>query len=395
MDADVVIVGAGTAGAAAAWQLARRGMRVVVLERGPLDRAGARWSNGVSLRAFDRAGVPRPTAPEDRGGPSMHLIAGWGPDRVLVSSDVREVDMRALTARLQGLAADAGADFREGTAATGFDPAEGVQTEQGVMRAPVYVDASGMHGLPWLSAPRVPRDAMCAAAQQTHRLRDRAAAQAFFDRLGVAEGDVACFTSVAGGYSIVNVRYHGDEMAILTGSMPADGVPAGSVLLRRFVEEHADWVGERLWGGARPIPLLPPPDQLHEGPWLRIGDAGGMVYASHGSGIGPQLVASALAARVLASGGSVEDVSRAWRRREAPELRRAHAFHRFSRTIDAPTLARLIRAGLMHPDLIRAGLEQRTPSISPRLLKEMARAAGRDPVALAALAPGLVAMGRA
>jgi len=382
MDIDVAIVGAGTAGAAAAWQLARRGLRVVAVDRLPLDRTGARWSNGVSLRAYDRAGLPRPTGDEDRGGPAMHLIAGWGPTSVRVESDLREIDMRALGQRLIHLAMEAGARIAGDVEVTGWTEEEGLQTRLGPLRARWYVDASGMHGVPWLSHPRVPKAQMCTAAQQTRRLRDRGAARDWFDRFGVPEGEVACFTSVAGGYSIVNVRYHGDEMAILTGSMPADGVPAGPALLRRFVEEHSDWIGQPLWGGARAIPLALPLRDLHEGPWIRFGDAAGMVYAAHGSGIGPQLVGSQLLGRTLASGGTAADFSRRWHATEGRELRRAHAFHRFSRTIDSEDLGRLVRAGLMHPELVRSGLEQRRPRVQADVVAALARGLVRDPRAL-------------
>ena len=50
---DVAIVGAGTAGAAAAALCAQRGLSVVCLDSKPLDGAGARWLNGVPLSAFD------------------------------------------------------------------------------------------------------------------------------------------------------------------------------------------------------------------------------------------------------------------------------------------------------------------------------------------------------
>ncbi len=56
--ADAVVVGAGTAGAGAALQLARRGMEVVLLDRRPTERGGAQWRNGV--RPALRAGRHRP-----------------------------------------------------------------------------------------------------------------------------------------------------------------------------------------------------------------------------------------------------------------------------------------------------------------------------------------------
>src|SRR5690606_14363626 len=64
---DVVVVGAGSAGANAAGQLARRGRSVLLLERRPLARAGADWSNGVVKWQFDLAGVAMPSGDERTG----------------------------------------------------------------------------------------------------------------------------------------------------------------------------------------------------------------------------------------------------------------------------------------------------------------------------------------
>ena len=57
---DVVVVGAGTAGAAAAAFCAERGLKTICVERAPLDRAGAAWVNGVPAWAFSRAGLAQP-----------------------------------------------------------------------------------------------------------------------------------------------------------------------------------------------------------------------------------------------------------------------------------------------------------------------------------------------
>src|SRR5262245_35590251 len=92
---DVVIVGAGSAGAGAAARLAGRGAKVLVIERRALDAAGARWVNGVPRAAFAEAGIELPRAPELRGGPSpFHLTSPGGARVVIDGHDVVEVDMR-------------------------------------------------------------------------------------------------------------------------------------------------------------------------------------------------------------------------------------------------------------------------------------------------------------
>ena len=111
MNVDVAVVGAGSAGAAAALDCARRGMSVVCLEAGPLEQAGACWINGIPGWMFDAAGIPRPTDDELVANPQAHhTFAGWGPERVTVpEAAFLQVDMRRLVTRLQRSAAEAGA----------------------------------------------------------------------------------------------------------------------------------------------------------------------------------------------------------------------------------------------------------------------------------------------
>ena len=71
---DVVVVGAGTAGANTAYQFARRGRTVLLVERRPADQGGAQWHNGVLDRHFLRAGLEPPSGAERRtGGNTVHL----------------------------------------------------------------------------------------------------------------------------------------------------------------------------------------------------------------------------------------------------------------------------------------------------------------------------------
>jgi len=391
---DTVIVGAGTAGAALAWQLAHRGQRVVVVEKGSLEQAGATWCNAVSLAAFDSAGIARPQAPEDLGNHPTNLIAGWGPNRVRVMTDVHDVDMALLGLRLRSEAARAGAVFRERVSARGWSAESGLDTTDGPLRARVYVDASGLRGLGVAAGERATRENLCAAVQETRAVLDHGAARAFFERHEVPMGEVACFTSVAGGYSIVNVRMQGEHVAILTGSIPGRGKPSGRALLDDFVRNEP-WIGPALRSGGRAIPLTGPPSRIDDGAWLRFGDAAGMVWVSHGSGIGPQLIASRVIAEVLARGGDTAAASAAWARECRPGLAEAAAFQQFSVSVTPELLGRWMRSGLLHPELVRAGIEQRTPRISARVVGALLRAIVVDPRGVPALLPGAASMIRA
>jgi menaquinone-9 beta-reductase len=382
----MLVVGAGTAGAATAALCAERGIDVLCLERGPLDRAGARWVNGVPAAAFDAAGIDRPSGAELRGGgDGFHLVAGHGPERVVMRDHgVLEVDMRHLVARLQRRAADAGAELAGEVAVRGRE-GHRVHTDRGTISARWIVDASGLAGARLLEAPRVPGEHLCAAAQQVRRVRDAGAAAAFFAAHGVPPGEVLCFTGIAGGFSILNVRWSGDHVSILTGSIPAAGFRSGRRILDDFVTAQP-WIGEPIFGGARAIPLRRPFDRQTDGVVCLLGDAGAQVFPAHGSGIGPGLVAARTLADTLADGGDLHRYAQRWMRTHGALLAGYDLFRRFSQTLTVAELTRMMTRGLIDPELATSGMAQTWPRPPLRSLPGKARALAAEPRLAARLA---------
>jgi len=362
---DVAVIGLGTAGAAAASLCAQNGLRVVGLESGALTRAGARWVNAVPGWHFDQATIARPTGPELLGnGGTMHLVAGWGPTRVrLRTSDVLEVDMRALVQRLQDDASRAGAHIR-GDVRVQRVTDTGVETSSGPVDARWIVDASGLAGLRLLVQQRPEPTNICVAAQGVHQITDREAAHDFFAKHDVPVGETLCFSGIAGGYSIVNVRLHADEVFLLTGSVPADGVPSGPELLASFCSTHP-WVGERLFGGQRALPLQRPPAFVGRDRVAAIGDAASQVYGPHGSGIGQQLMAARILAEQFASGAGPDGYNMQWQRERGGLLASVDLFRRFSQYLKPDDLQRMMAGGVFQPELFSQGLSQRDARPSP------------------------------
>lgn len=407
MKHDAIVIGVGTAGAAAAQSLARNGLSVLALDRRPIDQAGAHWVNGVPAWAFAQAQIDPPCPPELRGGDhAFHIVAGWGPTRVIVDRPpVLEVDMRHLVVRLQDLAREHGATLQGSTRVTHVARREGgleVHTDRGAHHTRFLVDASGLEGhtlLAHLGPPRpkpAPAD-LCVAAQGVFQITDPQAARSFFQKHETPVGDVLCFTGIEGGYSIVNLRMGEEDgppsLSILTGSIPGAGHPSGTILLDRFVAEHP-WVGTRIFGGARAIPLAPPHAQLGNDRVALIGDAANQVFAMHGSGIGAQLVAGALLGKTLGEGGTPWDYSVAWHRTWGGLFSSSECFARWSRGLSSADTQRLIHAGLMTPNMARQGLAQEVPRPDPA---DILRIAAGIPKALGIarrLAPILVRMQR-
>lgn len=391
--ADLIIVGAGSAGAAAALLCARRGISVVCLERGALDRAGARWVNGVAAAAFDDAGIARPQPPEQlAAGVDFHLLAGWGPQRItLRDHDLLEVDMRLLVARLQREARSAGATFLSDISVQDFEDGQ-LKTSAGAARARWYLDASGLAGARLLGQPRPRPQELCAAAQQVHQVIDPDAARRFCALHHARPGDTICFSGIEGGYSIINVRVdlgEVNQVAILTGSIPALGWLPGRVILRDFVDQHA-WIGPKIFGGSRAIPLGRPHARLYRGNVAAIGDAAGQVFSAHGSGVGPGMLAARLLADALADGRGLPGYQDDWQRRYGGLFDSYVHIREFNQALTIAEMSRLMTSGLVDADMLLDGLMQRMPQLSARTAHAKLNAALRAPGLAARLLPMLV-----
>lgn len=364
-DLDLIVVGAGSAGAALAAFAAENGMRTLVLERKALDRAGASWVNDMPGWMFDEAGVERPTGDELHQSRGMTMIAGFDDDAPRLRAEPKDfvgVDMRKLVRRLEERAMRAGADLRGGVQVRSIEEDGGVlvvRSSLGVHRTRFAVDASGLSGLEALGPTHGRAADICAAAQEVREVRDLPRARAFFERHRIAEGEVAVFTGIAGGYSIVNVRLQGSKVFLLTGSIPAEGHPSGKALLDRFVEAET-WIGDRIFGGARAIPLSYPRPIVAMGAIGAIGDAASQVFSAHGSGTGAGLLAARMVANALVR-ERLADYQNLYQRRYGFLLATHDLFRRFTQSLGSDDVRALIGDGIISPKSVEAALAQRFP----------------------------------
>jgi digeranylgeranylglycerophospholipid reductase len=152
--ADVIVVGAGTAGCYLAWQLAAAGVHVLVLEAGTLAELGAHIEIfHMDQVRFDEFHIPHPQKPELIHTEEVGYT--WSPD-LTVRQPVRYtfyvMDMPAFIQRMQGYASDAGAKIMEHARVTDLVFEDGVLAgvsgtlggEDFAARARIVVDASGL-----------------------------------------------------------------------------------------------------------------------------------------------------------------------------------------------------------------------------------------------------------
>jgi flavin-dependent dehydrogenase len=415
LDVDVLVVGAGSAGAATALALAQGGRRVMLVDKRERGTTGARWVNAVPRWCFERSGFGVPgsgalfKAHAPASGGAMHLVAPSGRARVVMRGvDNLHVDMRGLVADLLARAEAAGALLRRGHVTDVViegDRARAVSFEDGstrfTVRARLIVDASGIGGavrrrvdvLARACPDAEPRD-RCVAAQAQYEVRDRDALAGFLARHGLQPGDDVAFPGVAGGYSTLTLFTRPDlsEVGVLTGSIPALGVVDGGALLDRFVA-GAPFLGAQLYGGRGAIPLRRPYTTLGAGGVALVGDAACQVYSSHGSGVGVGLLAARALAESVGSeddpGGSaaLDAYGRRFRGAHGGLLAASDAFRRHVQGLGPDDLDRMIGTGLLDESLASAALEQRSARPDLAFLLAAPGRAARSPGAAARFLP--------
>ncbi|MBI5431607.1 MAG: geranylgeranyl reductase family protein [Planctomycetes bacterium] len=308
IDFDVAIVGAGPAGATAAWDLARNGRRVVLFEKQRLPRYKT-CGGGVVVRA--RGWLPPlddAVFESTNARASLHLLRGDGRELDFEPREPIPVSlaMRAtLDHALVETAVRAGATVRDGVEVRECVDSDGVllATSRGAVRARVLLVADGATGSTarragWTEAhsgvAALEWELETDAATQT-RWRDRAR----FD-----------FGDVDRGYAWVFGKRERLSVGILT---TVRGHAALARELERYLARLAI-VPTAVQRHGYVIPLAPRPEGVARGPVLLLGDAAGLADPITAEGISHAAHSARLAARALAeSGDRVDELARRYR----------------------------------------------------------------------------------
>ncbi|MEI2639592.1 MAG: NAD(P)/FAD-dependent oxidoreductase [Microthrixaceae bacterium] len=426
---DVVVVGAGIAGANVASQLAERGLSVAVVDRRRFDSAGAHWHNGVLDRHFVRAGVSPPVAPERSPAVArFHMFAADGtPGARIGHPPTVTANMAMLGERLRHAAAEAGAKVFDESTVAGVDLVADrissirIESRTGTstsLTAALFVDASGLTGTlrrhsPLLDrwCPPVRGDEICSASDFHFTVSDPYAASAFLERHGARPGEAISTVGLSGGFSTRGITISADlgSVAVLVGCLANGRYGTGPRMLSELRSTET-WIGEPIHGGSGVIPLRRPYPRFTAPGLALVGDSSCHVYPAHGSGIGLGLIAGRiLADTITLPVGSEEDVSShsstlprdigdealLWRyqssfmREFGPTLVASEGVRRMSTALRTDGVTALIRTGVMSASMVRAGLNQELVTPAPAELSKMASKLVREPLLAARLLPML------
>jgi flavin-dependent dehydrogenase len=350
MTREVLVVGGGLAGAAAAIHLARAGRDVLLLERsaGPHDKVCGEFLSFEAQEELAGLGVD----PEHLGAVPLQAVAverGRTRTEACLGFRALSLSRRVLDEALLARAAEAGADVRRGVRATGLareGPGWAVGTQGGsAVRARHLVLATGKHDLRgWRRPPGRQADLLGFKAYwrlpDARRLRGAVELHLFpggYAGLQRVEEDRAnlCLVVRQGAFADLGSRWDA-LLAHVLGASPG---------LAARLDGAAPCQAKPLAVAAIPYGLV----QERSGGVWRLGDQAAVIPSFTGEGMSIALHSARLAAAFLANGRSPEE----FQRRLAGDLRaQVRRSTLASRALVAP-LPQALVGRLLSPSLMR------------------------------------------
>ena len=290
----MIVVGAGPAGSTAAYRLAERGAKVVMVDRArfPRDKpcGGGVTLRGASVLPFaidpvvERV-VSRMDVRLGYGGPVCH-VDGEGP--MVLMTQRRRLDMF-----LAEQAVAKGVDFRDGTRVRDItlrtDGVE-VRTDTGTIAAEVMVGADGCNGVTRRALGVAEHS--YAVAMEGNLPRGAGA----FDDGRYEDAALLEFDVVPGGYGWIFPK--GDHVNVGVGGYLEEG-PRMRDHLRRICQVHGITIDDltEIRGHRLPIRRSGTPVATHRA--VLVGDAAGLVDPFSGDGMYEAFTSSRIAARTV------------------------------------------------------------------------------------------------
>lgn len=276
---EAVVVGAGPAGSAAAYHLARAGARVLLLEREPLPRykpcGGGLTAKTVREIPFDLS----PVVEDVCHGFEVTYRQGGRFVRRYPEPLVYMVMRDRFDHYLAEQAVAAGAVLRDGTRVTAVVPDGSrveVRTERGIFQADAVVGADGANGIVARSLG-LGTDFRHAVAWESELASGDTVLQRWRGLVGVDLG-----TAGAGGCGWVFPKGGNLSVGIAAHAPSFKGIRAH---YNRFAARAGLEEMPAIQGRGHRLPIRPAGSRIHRGKVLLAGDAAGMVDAFTGEGI--------------------------------------------------------------------------------------------------------------
>jgi len=320
---DLLVVGAGTAGATAAAEAAKKGLRVCIVDMKPSELIGQKvCGDAIGRHHFDRLKMPCPSGQEFEG--EMTGMRLFSPDRQTALRIQGEgvtgfvINRHRFGQRLLKQALDAGATLLDQTRVIApllrGEYVVGIEAEQMGSKgrveiaASITVDASGYLGVVRSKLPDT------FSVESTINSKDMIVAYREI-RSDVSWssdlGEIYLTQQLApGGYYWIFDKGNG-RVNVGLGVQMTGVHPNPKEQLYRYVLSQAPFKESKLeQGGGGIVPTRRPMDSLVSNGVMLIGDAACLVNPIHGGGIGPSMLSGKLAAETAVEALEKGDVRR-------------------------------------------------------------------------------------
>ncbi len=305
---DVVIVGAGTSGLTTAWYLAKRGLKVKVIELKDREAIGEKvCGDAISKSYFDKIPIGHP--PKEVVENEITGARIWSPDESVywkVPGEGYMLNRKKFGEWLLNKALDAGAEVEYGARALGPSikdgRVQGVIVRRGgnvdVIKADVSVDASGFASVLRLKLP--PKWPVSEKVE----LKDVAVAYREIREVEkakvVKEIDIYVNQEIAPGGYWWYFPYSEKKINVGLGVQGGVGHREPMYYFFKYLDNRVG--GKTLHAGGGVVPTRRPLDTFVAPGFAAVGDAASQANPIHGGGIGPGMLGGYLLAKTIADG---------------------------------------------------------------------------------------------
>lgn len=321
---DVIVVGAGTGGTMVAKEIAKRGLKVLLIDKKPKEKIGDKvCGDAIGRHHFDNLGLSYPKGEELES--IFEGIEVYSPDLETVFKIKGErlegfgVNRHHFGQRLLREALDAGAELMDNT--TVIEPivkdhfVRGVVVqsngEKTIIEADIVIDASGVTGVIRKRLPsdfgverEILQEDLIVAYREIRELKEPIETPDY--------AKIYLTQAIApGGYYWIFPKKDGNIVNVGIGVQSGSHAPNPKKQLYEHVLNKEIFEGSKVvHGGGGAVPTRRPLDCLVANGVMFIGDAAFQVNPVHGGGIGPSMIAGKIAGETAVEALEKEDISR-------------------------------------------------------------------------------------
>jgi len=391
-DFDLIIAGAGPAGAALAYRMAAGGASVLLLEKQEAPARDRNWVVDVEEGCFSRANIPFPTKDSLWKKPREHFLATSDMQTMIeiervplvsVKNDlyIREVLNRAVNAGITLMCGrEACSPILNRDCVVGLESRDSSGAKEKIY-ARIVADCTGINAAlrtrtpdHWRMNESIEPEDVVFARREVRSVRKDLLSEEMICK-PYRDGVRIDRSGARGPYSIESVFLDLKDLFvdILVGAKPDAGGKRTCAEMIDTIIDKMPFTGEVLYGGEGPIPIRSPHNCPVGNGIISIGDSAFQTVPIHGSGFASAVIAAEIAARNIIHALEIKRYDRKALWTYVSEFARGRGaliayYDVIRRSVDKMRLSdidRMIRAGIIGQRETVTGLSVRPFPVSP------------------------------